>query len=345
MDNPSTEISAGCRNVTPISGTKVLLVASQMTPDVRGVTEAPLAKILVPLITLWIVWGSTYMGIGLMVKTMPALLGTGVRFTSAAALLALVVLIVRGPKVFTVTRKQFRGAAFMGVSILSVGIGILSLAQRYVPSGIAALIVSVMPLWIIFFRLRAGDRPSRLTLTGVGIGLVGLVLMLIPGGTAPQGGAGPTQVTIWSLAIAIGSFFWAFFSWRSTRYEQPNDPLVTTVIELITAGVVLTLLAVVLGDRWEPSTYSLESWLGWAGLVIAAAIGYSAYVWLLGNAPMSLVSTYAYVNPVIAVMLGFIVLSEPFTTDIVLGLTIVIGGVILVVSGERRPKLVPQELG
>ena len=345
MDNPSTEISAGCRNVTPISGTKVLLVASQLTPDVRGVTEAPLAKILVPLITLWIVWGSTYMGIGLMVKTMPPLLGTGTRFLTASALLAVVVLILRGPRVFFVTAAQFRGAVFMGASILGLGIGILSLAQRYVPSGIAALIVSVMPLWIIFFRFRAGDRPSRLTLFGVGIGLLGLVLMLLPGGTQPQGGAGPTQVTIWSIAIAVGSFFWAFFSWRSTRYEQPKDLLVTTVIELLTAGFVLTILSLITGDRWDGAKYSTESWIGWGALVLASAIAYAAYVWLLSNAPMSLVSTYAYVNPVIAVLLGFLVLSEPLTSDVVLGLTIVIGGVVLVVSGERRPKLVPQELG
>ena len=345
MDNPSTDISAGCRNVAPISGTKVLLVASQTTPDVRGVTEAPLAKILVPLITLWIVWGSTYVGLGMMVKTMPPLLGAGTRFLAAAAILAVVVLILRGPRVFNVTWAQFRGAMFMGASLLGIGIGILSLAQRYVPSGIAALIVSVMPLWIIFFRLRAGDRPARLTVIGVGVGLFGLGLMLLPGGTQPQGGAGTTQVTLWSIAIAIGSFCWAFFSWRSTRYQQPNDLLVTTVIELFSAGFMLSALGLITGDRWESAKYSTESWIGWGALVLASAIVYSAYVWLLGNAPMSLVSTYAYVNPVVAVLLGFIVLSEPLTSDVILGLTIVVGGVILVVSGERRPKLVPQELG
>lgn len=313
-------------------------MASQTSPDVRGVTEAPLAKILVPLITLWIVWGSNYMGIGLMVKTMPALLGTGLRFLTAAALLAAVVLLLRGPRVFNVTMAQFRGAMFMGASILGLGIGIVSLAQRYVPSGIAALIVSVVPLWIIFFRLRAGDQPSRLTLVGVGVGLLGLILLLLPGGTAPQGGANTTQVTIWSIIIAIGGFLWAFFSWRSTRYDQPEDLLVTTVIELLAAGIMLTALGLLTGDRWEMAKYSTESWVGWGALVLASAIAYSAYVWLLGNAPMSLVSTYAYVNPVIAVLLGSLVLSEPLTSDVVLGLTVVIGGVIFVVSGERRTK-------
>jgi drug/metabolite transporter (DMT)-like permease len=311
--------------------------------DVRGVTEAPLSRILTPLITLWIVWGSTYMGIALVVQSMPPLMGAGTRFLAATAVLAIVVLVIRGPSVFRVTGAQFRGAVFMGVFILSVGIGILSLAQRYVPSSIAALIVSVMPLWIIVFRLKAGDRPSRLTLVGVGIGLLGLALMLLPGGTEPVGGASASQVAIWSLAIAFGSFCWAFFSWRSTRYEQPRDALVTTVIEMLTASVVLTLVGLFLGERWVMSEYTSASWAGWGFLVIASAVAYSAYVWLIGNAPMSLVSTYAYVNPVIAVLLGFFILSEPITSDVILGLTIVMGGVVLVVSGERRPKQLIQE--
>jgi drug/metabolite transporter (DMT)-like permease len=318
-------------------------MASDPVMDVRGVTEAPLSRILTPLITLWIVWGSTYMGIALVVQSMPPLMGAGTRFLAATVVLAIVVLVIRGPSVFRVTGAQFRGAVFMGVFILSVGIGILSLAQRYVPSSIAALIVSVMPLWIIVFRVKAGDRPSRLTFVGVGIGLLGLALMLLPGGTEPVGGASASQVAIWSLAIAFGSFCWAFFSWRSTRYEQPQDALVTTVIEMLTASVVLTLVGLFLGERWVMSEYTSASWAGWGFLVVASAVAYSAYVWLIGNAPMSLVSTYAYVNPVIAVLLGFFILSEPITSDVILGLTIVVGGVVLVVSGERRPKQLIQE--
>jgi drug/metabolite transporter (DMT)-like permease len=318
-------------------------MASDPVMDVRGVTEAPLSRILTPLITLWIVWGSTYMGIALVVQSMPPLMGAGTRFLAATAVLAVVVLLIRGPTVFRITGAQFRGAAFMGVFILSVGIGILSLAQRYVPSSIAALIVSVMPLWIIIFRLKAADRPSRLTLIGVGIGLLGLGLMLLPGGTEPVGGASNAQVAIWSVAIAFGSFSWAFFSWKSTSVEQPRDALVTTVIEMLTASVVLSVIGLLLGERWNMSEYTTASWAGWGFLVIASAIAYSAYVWLIGNAPMSLVSTYAYVNPVVAVLLGYFILSEPITTDVILGLTIVVGGVVLVVSGERRPKQLIQE--
>lgn len=279
------------------------------------------------------------MGIALMVKSMQPLLGTGSRFITASLVLGTIVLLVKGPSAFRVTLAQVRGAAFMGVSILGLSIGILALAQRYVPSGIAALIVSVMPLWIIFFRLRAGDRPSRLTSLGVGIGLIGLILMLLPGGTTPASGASTTQVALWSLAIAFGSFSWAFFSYRSTTYEQPKEPLTTAVIELAAAGVLLVVVGALIGERWNFGVITTESWFGWWFLVAASALAYGAFVWLLNNAPMSLVSTYAYVNPVVAVILGLVILNEALTRDVIVGLSIVVGGVVLVVTGERRTRL------
>jgi drug/metabolite transporter (DMT)-like permease len=292
-----------------------------------------------PLILLWIVWGSTYTGIALMVKSMQPLLGSGSRFITASLVLGTIVLLFKGPSAFNVTRAQARGAAFMGISILGLSIGILTLAQQYVPSGIAALIVSVMPLWIIFFRLRAGDRPSRLTSLGVGIGLIGLILMLLPGGTTSVSGASTTEVAIWSIAIAFGSFSWAFFSYRSTSYEQPKEPMTTAVIELATAGVFLVVVGALIGERWDFGVITAESWIGWWFLVVASALAYSAFVWLLNNAPMSLVSTYAYVNPVVAVILGLVILNEAITSDVIIGLSIVVGGVALVVTGERRTRL------
>jgi len=307
--------------------------------DIRGVTEAPMRTIMGPLVTLWLVWGSTYMGIGLMVKSMPPLLGSGSRFITASLVLGSMVLLVKGPAAFNVTWAQVRGAATMGVTILGFSIGILSLALRYVPSGIAALIVSAMPLWIIFFRVRGGDRPSRLTLVGVGVGLLGLVLMLLPGGTAPVNGASGSQVALWSVAIAFGSFSWAFFSFRSTRIEQPKEPLSTAVIELLAAGVFLCIVGALIGERWDFGAITQQSWAGWGYLVLASATAYGAFVWLLNNAPMSLLATYAYVNPVVAVFLGFVILNEVVTSDVIVGLSIVVGGVVLVVSGERRTRL------
>jgi len=305
------------------------------TVDVRGVTRAPTSAIMVRLLPLWILWGATYLGIALLLESMPGLMGNGSRFIVAGAILGLGLVIVKGPRVLALTRRQFRSVVVMGVMILGVGIGMVSLAERYVPSGIAALIVSITPLLIVLLRIRAGERPSRLTLAGVAVGLIGLGLMLLPGGTVPVSGT-DLDVVIWSIGLVVGSLSWAYFSWRSTRYDLPKNLLTTTVYELLVAGVFLTVIGFITGERWSFATITAGSWIGWAYLVVASLIAYASYVWLLDNAPISLTSTYAYVNPVVAVILGALIISEPVSRDVIIGLTIVVGGVALVVSGERR---------
>lgn len=309
--------------------------------DVRGVSRASTAAIAPRLVSVWIIWGSTYLGIAVLVQTLPALLANGIRFLLAAILLGIGLVVFKGPRILAVTRRQLTGAATMGIALLGVGIGTLSLAQRFVPSGIAALLVSVMPLWIILFRIRAGERPSRLTVAGVALGMVGLAAMLLPGGTTAVAGT-ESDVVIWSLVIMVSSFIWAYFSWRSTKFELPTDPLTTTFYEMLIASVFLTFIGLAVGERVNVAETSNASWLALAYLVLAALIAYTAYVWLIGNAPMSLVATYAYVNPVVAVFLGWLIIGEPITRDVLIGLTIVVGGVVLVVSGERRPTLIEE---
>ena len=309
--------------------------------DVRGVQSASTAAIAPRLLSVWVIWGSTYLGLAVLVQTLPPLLGNGVRFLIAASILGLGLLVFRGPRVLSITARQFKGAATMGVALLGVGIGTVSMAERFVPSGIAALLVSVMPLWIIIFRLRSGDRPSKLTLAGVAVGLTGLVAMLLPGGTEPIDG-GDGDVVRWSLAIMVSSFIWAYFSWRSSGFELPTNPLTTTFYEMTVAGVFLTIVGFIFGQRIDLSTASTASWVALGYLVIASLVAYTAYVWLLGNAPMSLVATYAYINPVVAVFLGWLVVGEPITLDVLIGVTIVVGGVVLVVTGERRPTLIEE---
>jgi len=314
------------------------------TVDARGVHSAPWSKIAPPLIILWVVWGSTYLGIALVVQSMPPLIPNGLRFLAAAAILAPFVILTKGIDALRITWAQARALITLGLMLLTAGIGMVALAERYVPSGIVALLVSVMPLWIVIFRLRAGDRVSRLTLLGVAVGLIGLVLMLLPGGTEPVTG-GTTEVVIFSIGVTITTFLWALFSWRSSRYDLPKNPLTTTVYELLVAGIALSVIGLVIGERMQWSEFTTASWAGWGFLVIASVLAYAAYVWLLANAPMSLTATYAYVNPVIAVFLGWLIIGEGLTSDVILGLTIVVGGVILVVSGERsdRSKTVAPE--
>lgn len=288
-----------------------------------------------PLIALWLIWGSTYLGIAVLVESMPPMVGNGFRFLAAALVLGSILALSRGPGSLRVSRAELRSVSIMGVALLGVGIGTLSLAERYVPSGVAALLIAVMPLYVVLIRLRSGDRPNGLTIIGVAVGLAGLALMLLPGGTTPVNGS-DSDVVIWSVAIMFSTFCWAYFSWRSARYTFPRNSLVTTTYEMAVAGVALVLAGSLRGERIDLGQITTESWWAWAYLIAASIGGYSAFTWLLGHAPLSLTSTYAYVNPVVAVLLGFIILSEPITRDVLVGLTVVVGGVVLVVTGERR---------
>lgn len=294
------------------------------------------SRIWGPLIALWLIWGSTYLGTAVMARTLPPLTGSGGRFLVAAVLLAVVVAVVRGPRALRVTAAEVRALAVMGTMLLAVGIGTLSLALRYVPSGIGALLVAVMPLWIIVLRLRAGQRPAGRTLAGVAVGMVGLAFLVLPGGTTPVAGS-DRDVLLWSLAIVGSSFVWALFSWRSAGYALPRNPFVTTAYEMAIAAVVPIGVGAVIGERVEPAQVTVPSWWAFTFLVAASIGGFGAYTWLLARAPLSLVSTYAYVNPVVAVLLGWLIIGEAITSDVILGLTVIVGGVALVVSGERVP--------
>ncbi|PHX60667.1 MAG: EamA family transporter [Actinobacteria bacterium] len=305
------------------------------TVDVRGVLRASPMQIWVPLGTLWLIWGSTYLGIALVLESMPTLLANALRFFAAAAIIATALAIVKGPRILRVSLPEFAYSTLMGCLLLGVGIGTLALAERFVPTGIAALLISITPLWIVLLRFKSGDRPSTLTLTGVIVGLIGLGLMVLPGGTTPRAGT-DGDVILWSCLLLTSSFCWAFFSWKSTSYPLPSNSIVTTFYELVGAGAMLLGLGALHGETIHFETFTQTSWVGWIWLVVASVVGYSAYSYLIANAPMSLVSTYAYVNPAIAVLLGALIISEPITLDVVIGLTIVLGGVLLVTTGERE---------
>lgn len=295
------------------------------------------AAIWVPLVALWIVWGSTYLGIAVTGRQMPPFVSNGSRFAAAALALAIVVAVTKGPRALAITWAQARATAVMGVMLLGVGIGTLGLAERFVPSGLAALIVGLMPMWVVVFRMRAGDRPTRFTLIGVAIGIIGLAVMLLPGGTKPVSGS-DTNVTLWSLAIVCSSFIWALFSWRARKYDVPANSLVTAIWEMLFASAFLIGIGLIFGERLDLAAFPVEAWAGWGWLIIASIIGYSAYSYLLAHAPMQLTATYAFVNPVVAVALGYLILGEPITSDVALGLVVVVGGVSLVVLGERKPQ-------
>lgn len=314
--------------------------------DARGIVRAPSSRIWPPLVTLWIVWGSTYLAIAVVGETMPVYLAMGLRLLMAGIAMALgLVVFGRGFAILRVTRAQLAWSSLMGTILLGLIIGNLALAERYVPSGIAALLVAVMPLFIVLFRFRAGEKPSRLTLVGVAIGMAGLAYLLLPGGTEAKAGATDLEVVFWSFTIIVGSFLWAFVSWKSARWDMPRNALVATTYELFAGAACAMGVGALIGERWDltPGAYPMAAWEGVIWLTIASVIGYGSYSWLIQNAPMSLVATYAYINPVVAVILGVTIIGEQLTRDVVIGLVVVVGGVVLVMRGERA-KPAPEEL-
>jgi drug/metabolite transporter (DMT)-like permease len=315
-----------------------------MDPAPSTVRSGPL--LWFNLIIVWIVWGSTYIGILFATETIPPFVAMGSRFLVAFVIMALITGIFRGWSALRVTRRQFASACFMGVALLGVGLGTVGLAQDYVPTGVMALIIASTPLTIVIWRVITGDRPARLTLVGVVIGLMGIGWMLLPGGTRPVSGT-DGDVVFWSVLILIASLIWATTSFFSARLPKPADSFALTTYELLSGGIALTVVGLIIGERTDFSAISGRSWVGWIFLVTAGSVlAFTSFTWLINNAPISLASTYAYVNPAVAVLLGLLLYSEVLTSDVVIGLTVVLGGVILVVSGEslrsRSTRPVPE---
>ncbi|MGH9244741.1 MAG: EamA family transporter [Acidimicrobiales bacterium] len=301
-----------------------------------AVPAAPMGLIWLALGVVYVVWGSTYLAIRVMVRDLPPLLASGARFVVAGAILALVLRLRMGRGALGVTRRQLRSCALLGVLLPACGNGFVSIGELTVPSGIAALLVAVIPLWVVLLRSASGDRPRSATWVGVLIGFVGLAVLVLPAGDT--GGTRWVGVTL----ILLATTGWATGSWLAPRLELPQNPFVTTVYEMLVGGVAMLAGGLVRGEAPELATLGAAggtSVAAWVYLVFAGSVlAFSSYVWLLRHAPLSLVATYAYVNPVVAVFLGWLLLAEPVTASVVAGGAIIVVGVAVVVSAERpRP--------
>lgn len=284
------------------------------------------------LTVVYLVWGSTYLGIRILDRSVPPMLGMAARFLAAGTLLAVILSIRHGPRVLRVPPRRVLAAGLIGVLLLGAGNGAVAVAEQTVPSGLAALVVAAVPLWLVCLRLLTRDRPHRATIVGTVVGFAGIAVLTLPG-SHPAGTAG------WGLLLIIaGTVSWATGSFTSQRLPLPEHPFVTTTYEMLTAGLVLLVAGVMTGEtgRLHVAAIPAQGWLALAYLVVAGSIvGFSAYVWLLGNVPLSLTATYAYVNPMVAVALGAFILGEPVIVPILIGGAIVVAGVVIVVSAER----------
>jgi drug/metabolite transporter (DMT)-like permease len=227
------------------------------------------------------------------------------------------------------------------VLLLAGGNGGVVLGELTVPSGLAALLVAMVPVWLILLRTVSGSRPRAMTWIGVLVGFIGLGVLVLPGG-----GAGGTTAGV--LYIVGATISWSVGSFMSQRMPMPANPFAASVWEMLAGAIALLAIGLARGER--PDDFGAASGSSWFALgylvVFGSIVAYSAYVWLLQNAPISLVSTYAYVNPVVAVFLGALILSEPITGAIIAGGAIVVIGVALVVRAERpgQPVAAPAAL-
>lgn len=306
--------------------------ASQLNPDELNPDGRSQRGVWLALGVVYVAWGSTYLGIRVMDRTIPPFLGAGVRFVAAGALLLATITVWRG-SLPRVCARELASLAVVSVLLLAAGNGGVTYAESHVPSGLAALLVASMPLWILVIRTLAGDRPQRATLGGLALGFVGVGVLVLRGG-AQQGVSIPHM-----LVVVAASACWALGSWLSGRLVMPADATAGTAIEMLIGGTVLVALSPITGERWSALTLhaSADSLLALGYLALFGSIlAFTAYVWLLQHAPISQVSTYAYVNPIVAVALGALVLGERITAVTLLGGAVIVLAVAVVIRSETQ---------
>ena len=298
----------------------------------RPAVPAAAGLVLTALLVVYVVWGSTYLAIRVVVEQAPPLLGMGTRYLAAALLLGVILTARGGIRRLRVTRRQLAGCAFLGLMLPVMGNGMVSVGEDHgAPSGVTALLIAVAPLMITLFRAASGDRPRAWTWAGVLLGFVGLGYLVLAG----RGAGGPAPVGA-ALIVLFASTCWAFGSWSQPRLPLPEDAFAMTVHEMWTGATMLLVLGLLRGERLHVASYDGRTWLAWGYLVVfGSMVAFTAYVWLLSHAPISLVATYAYVNPVVAVLLGAALLGEPVTGAVLVGGAVIVLAVAIVISAER----------
>lgn len=280
---------------------------------------------IVALFALYIIWGSTYLGMRIAIQTIPPFLLSGIRFLIAGACLYV---FLRARHVPAPTRKQWFGAGVLGILLLVLGNGLVSFSEQWVASGLAAVAVGAVPLWTAFFVGLLGRWPSRIEWSGLGLGFVGLLLLNLEHGmwANPLG----------ALCLVVAPICWALGSALNTRLSLPSNGLMSSAAEMLVGGVILLALGFGSGERLNamPSWSSLSATLYL--IVFGSLVAFCAYGYLLRNVRSTLATSYAYVNPMVAVGLGVVLAGEHITWLGVVAMLVILTGVGLVSLGRQR---------
>jgi drug/metabolite transporter (DMT)-like permease len=292
-------------------------------------------KFLTALWTVYLVWGSTYLAIKVSVRTLPAFLSAGSRFLLAGTLLA-AILLATG-RSLRISRRELGSSALLGIALLGIGVGVVTLAETRIDSSVAAMIAGSVPLQVILLRTIAREHVALATRLSVLVGLVGLGLIVVPGGDGSSSAVGLALMLGATISWSLGSFF-------AHRLPLPRDAFVATTWEMLSAGAFLLVLGTATGEAGDvdASAFSGESVAAWLYLaIVGSLVGFTAYAWLLRNAPISKVVTHQYVNPVVAIILGALLLDEQLTLAVAAGAALIVGSVFVAVRQEGRPQVEP----
>ncbi len=288
-------------------------------------------RVWAALITVYVVWGSTYLAIRFAVETLPPFLMAGVRFVIAGAVLYAYARLRGAPRP---RPRQWRAAALVGGLLLLGGNGGVVWAEQFVASGLAALIVATVPLWMVGMEAASvRRRPSRRVLLGLAAGMAGVAWLAGPGGTGEAG-----LHTGGLVVLLLASFLWSVGSLASRRVDLPTGRGLGTAMQMLAGGAALLLTGVLTGEpaAVDPAAISARSALALLYLIIfGSLVGFSAYIWVLRSASPSRVSTYAFVNPAVAVVLGWLAAGEPLTGRTLGAGALILAAVVLIVL--RRP--------
>jgi len=306
---------------------------SSETPAKRGPSTLALWT---NLAVIYVVWGSTYFGIALAIRTIPPFLMASIRFAIAGLILVAFDLLRHPDARRMPTRRQLVDSAIVGGLLLGIGNGFVSLGEKTVPSGIAAILIAMMPLWFALLGwLYLRQRLPRIVIGAIALGFLGTALLVWPAGE------GANQFDVAGIVILfLAPLGWAHGSiYSASRAKLPPSPLTASGLQMLAGAGVTLVEAVAVGEpaQFDPSGISLESVLAIVYLVVfGSMLAYTAYGWLLRNAPLSLVGTYAYVNPVVAVGLGTLFLHESISVRTIVAAAIILAAVAIIVAARGR---------
>ncbi|MGI8498339.1 MAG: drug/metabolite exporter YedA [Gemmatimonadaceae bacterium] len=304
--------------------------------DRRAGAGGTRSRVLLAFAAVYVVWGSTYLAIRFAIDTIPPFLMAGTRFLIAGAILFA---WGRQRGAARPSRVQWRTTAIVGALLLVGGNGGVVWAEQRVPSGVAALLVAVVPLWMVLIEwLRPGGRrPRPAVMGGVAIGLAGMVVLVGPRAIIGHGNVD----ALGALVLIAAALSWATGSLYSRHAPMPSDPLVATGMEMLAGGALLILAGIAAGEpsRLHLDSVSLRSLLALLYLItFGAIVGFTAYTYMLKMSTPAKVSTYAYVNPVVAVLLGWMFAAEPVTPRMLVASAIIVAAVALITLGQSSPR-------